>query len=168
MRPRRTPEPRGSTLVLVTVLLLVLSVIGVAAVRLSAQERVNAAAKGFRDQLVACANAARLQLWAEISRAGPGYLRSSDPAVEITLPDGTVLTAPAHFTFAGKDAKPVAELVSVTPMFTAKASGGGDMTNRMVDPRKLEGSAGNRILARCKDPKGRELLVEFTTKFALF
>lgn len=165
---RRSPEPRGSTIVLVTVLLLVLTIVGVAAVRLASQERVNAASKGTRDQLVACANAARLQLWAEISRSGPGYLKSGDPAVDVTLPDGTVLTAPAHFTSAGKDGANVVDLVSLTPMFTAKAAGGGDMTNRMVDPRKMEGGLGNRILARCRDPKGRELLVEFTTKFALF
>lgn len=165
---RPSSPPRGSTLVLVTVLLLVLAVVGVAAVRLSSQERVNAAAKGTRDQLVACANAARLQLWAEISRSGPGFLKSGDPAEDIILPDGTVLTAPAHFTSAGKDAEPIVDLVSLTPMFTTKAGGGGDMTNKMVDPRKMEGGLGNRILARCRDPKGRELLVEFTTKFALF
>lgn len=167
MRPRRSP-PRGSTLVLTTILLLVLTLIGVAAVRLASQERINAASKGTRDQLVACANAARLQLWAEISRVGPAYLKGESAAVDINLPDGTTLTTPAHFSFANKDARPIVELVSLTPMFTGKAGGGGDMTNKMVDPRKLQGSLGNRILARCRDPKGRELLVEFTTKFAMF
>jgi len=160
-------QPRGSTLLLTVVLLAVLAVIGVAAVRLGAQERTNAAAKETRDELVACANAARLQLWAEISRHGSEYVQTNDIAGEIVLPDGTTLRAPAKPSSEGKDARPVYELVELTPMITAKASGMGNMTNRMADPRSLSNSMGYRMLARCKDPRGRELYVEFTTKFAL-
>jgi hypothetical protein len=59
------------------------------------------------------------------------------------------------------------DLVEMTPMITAKAAVMGDMTNGMVEPRSLNNSLGYRILARCRDPKDRELYIEFTTKFAL-
>lgn len=168
MPTRPNPEPRGSTLLLVVILLSVLTIVGVTAVRLSSQERVNAHAKDTRDRLVACANAARLQLWAELTRSGPEYLKSADPAVEIRLPDGTVLSAPGHFTSAGKDALPVVDLIDTVPLITAAKSVERDITNSMASPRSTKGTLGNVILAKCRDEKGRELLVEVVTKFAIF
>ncbi len=94
-------RPRGSTLLLVVILLGVLAVIGVAAVSLGSQERTNASAKGKRDAVAACANAARMALWAELARYGSAYLTSSNPVGEIVLPDGTTLAAPAHYASAG-------------------------------------------------------------------
>lgn len=164
---RQSSPPRGSTLVLAMILLAVLAVVGVAAVRLGSQERVNAAAKGQRDYLVACAQAARLQLWTEISRYGSGYLQSSMIPDEVTLPDGTVLRAPALPSFEGKDSLPVVEIVSVAPFVTTSQAKSLDMTNTFAASRVKLDANGYRILARCHDPKGRELLVEITSKFAI-
>jgi hypothetical protein len=170
--PRARPAPpHGSTLLLTIILLLFVTVIGIAAVKLSAQDRVNAASKQRRDEMMACANAARLQLWAEIARQGPAYLRSDAAAGQIVLADGTELRAPARSSAEGADGTPIAELVELVPVVTQTGQVQRDQTNGMARPRadKRGGDGnGNRLLARCKDAKGRELFVEFTTKFAIF
>jgi hypothetical protein len=150
------------------ILLAVLAVIGVAAARLGSQERVNASAKGRRDQMVACARAAAVQLWTEISRAGPDFLRSTGTPVGLVLPDGTTLNAPGAPTDSSEAGLPVADLVKQESMFTAQGAKAVDITNSMADPRKVSNTLGNRILAVCRDAKGRELAYEFTIKFALF
>lgn len=167
MARARTSHPRGSTLLLTVVLLVVLTVMGVAAIRLGTQERTNAAAKEKRDYLVACANAARLQVWAELSKRGADYLAAAELPGKIVLADGTELEAPSAPTGSAKAGSYVMDLVEVKTMLTTKVTASVDMTNRMVNPQDLNRSAGNVILARCRDPKGRELYVEFTTKFAL-
>jgi predicted membrane-bound mannosyltransferase len=162
-----TIRPRGSTLVLVVVLLAVLAAIGVAAVSLGSQERVNAAAKGRRDALAACAGAARLALWAELARYGSGYLTSSSPGSEIVLADGTRLAAPAHYSSAGTDGQPVAEIIDVHQVQFSHAGTTNDLTNRMDAVRGGGSGTAYVVNARCKDPKGREVEVEFTTALAL-
>jgi hypothetical protein len=151
------------------ILLAILAVIGVAAVRLGSQERVNASAKGKRDMLVACANAARIALWTDLTRNGTGFLKSSSPPSTITLPDGTTLTAPAAPSGSPKDGLPMAELVEVTPMHTIELAATRSFTNTIMsgDFQGNAGGNGFKVVARCRDPKGRELLVELALKFAL-
>src|SRR5689334_9704737 len=96
--PRPAPgSASGSTMILVVVLLMVLGIIGVAAVSLGSQERANASSKTQRDRLYACATAARMQVWAELAKYGRGYFDSTNNPDSVTLPDGTVLTAPSHY-----------------------------------------------------------------------
>lgn len=168
MRSPRSPA-RGSTLIIALILLAVLSLIGVAAVSLSTQERANAAAKARVDALGACAQAARAQVWAEVARHGPGYLLSTkalDAPIEISG-YGT-LAAPAHY-----DSTTAMKVNEVVMAFDRGASDGGsplvlDLTNG--DPRAegLGGGRAYRIVARCVDPAGRALEVEFSMRFALF
>src|SRR5512142_1192039 len=96
---KRQPA-RGSTLLLVMILLGVLSVIAVAAVALSSQERTNASLKTSRDRLVACASAAQAAIWSEFLAYGPNYLASGRQVPEIQLGDGTRLRA-GHYKDAG-------------------------------------------------------------------
>jgi len=163
--PRSTA--RGSTLLLAVILLAILAFVGVTAVRLGSQERVNAAAKGRRDMLVACANAARFQLFRALSASGPGYMQSTVVPTTVTLPDGTELTAPAAPTGSAKDGGTVADIVKIEQLLSAKATATRDLTNTIVSSRTLSNSQGYAVLARCRDDKGRELLAEFTIKFAL-
>jgi len=167
MTNRNWTNPRGSTLLLVVVLLAVLAVIGVAAVSLGSQERVNAAAKGKRDAVVACANAARMAIWAELAKFGSAYMQSSSPVGDLVLADGTKLAAPAHYTSAGTDALPVVQIIRTHSVVRGLASKTGDLTNRMDAPQDALGGTAYTIVARCKDPKGRESEVEFTTILAL-
>src|SRR6266498_1794844 len=61
---------RGAALPLAMILLGVLTVVGVAAVSLSTQERANAAAYSKMDAIYACANAATAKLWSELAIYG--------------------------------------------------------------------------------------------------
>lgn len=167
MDVRPKAKHRGSTLILVVVLLAVLSVIGVAAVSLGSQERVNAAAKGRRDALAACASAARMALWAELARHGAAYLTSSTPVGEIQLADGTRLAAPAHYTSAGTDTYPVVQIVKTHRIVRSLAAKTVDLTNRMDAPQSQLGGTAYTVVARCRDARNREQEVEFTTVIAL-
>ena len=66
----RARTPRGNTLLVAMILLTVLSLIGVASVRLSSEERNNAAAKSKVDFIEACANAAQAKIRAEMGSTG--------------------------------------------------------------------------------------------------
>lgn len=172
----RLDRSRGSTLLLVVVLLAVLAIIGVAGASLGAQERVNASAKGKRDAIAACAHAARMALWAEIARFGSGYLASTSrvgdtasgaPIGEVTLADGTVLAAPAHYTGTGTDDLPIVEIVRTQRVVRSLASKTVDLTNRMDAPQSQLGGTAYSVVARCRDRMGREDEVEFTTVISL-
>lgn len=168
MDVRPKANHRGSTLILVVVLLAVLSVIGVAAVSLGSQERVNAAAKGRRDALAACASAARMALWAELARHGAAYLTSSTPVGEIVLADGTKLAAPAHYTRDDMTTPPlVVDIIRTHRIVRSLAAKTVDLTNRMDAPQSQLGGTAYTVVARCKDAKDREQEVEFTTIIAL-
>jgi hypothetical protein len=153
---RKTAE-RGSTLILALVLLGVLSVIGVAAVALSSQERTNASTKSSRDRLVACAKAAQGNIWAEMLRYGPSFTTSARALPEIRLDDGTVLRGGHYGNNTGMvvmntGARTVPCKQNETEEFV-------DLTNR--DSYFTTSGACYLIIARCVDSQGRELEVEF-------
>jgi Tfp pilus assembly protein PilX len=167
MDVRPKAKHRGSTLILVVVLLAVLSVIGVAAVSLGSQERINASAKGRRDAMAACASAARMALWAELARYGASYLTSTSPVGEIVLADGTTLAAPAHYRDAHTDGLPVVQIVRTHRIVRSLAAKTVDLTNRMDAPQSQLGGTAYTVVARCRDARQREQEVEFTTVIAL-
>jgi hypothetical protein len=148
------------------IMIAILAVVGVAAVRLGSVERTNAAAKGKRDLLVACAHAARIAVWTQITRGGAGYMQATDLPVAIILPDGTELMSPAALTGSAKDGSPIMDLVDIVQIHSAETTATRDITNTMSGSRVPPGM-GYRFLARCRDPKGRELAVELGLKFAL-
>jgi hypothetical protein len=153
------------------ILLAVLSIVGVAAVTLSQQERSNVSAKGKRDLMVACANAARMVVFAELAKFGAGYLKSTSALPEVTLPDGTRLSQQHYDTPAGMT------VLSITPERTIpvgsdkNASGTADLTNVFINAGTNLGggntTTGYQVVASCEDPKGRRLEVEFFLAFAL-
>jgi len=152
----RNPE-RGSTLILAMVLLAVLTVVGVAAVALSFQERTNAALMTHRDRLVSCAAAAQAAIWKEMLVYGPTFLPASGGTIpEITLPDGTRYRG-GHYGDTGT-------IVVNTSVRTVGCRNAGnedyiDLTNR--DGAFTTGGMCVAITARCLDPQDRELEVEF-------
>jgi len=161
--PDRKQKPaRGSTLLLVTILLAVLAVVGVAAVSLGSQERNNAAAKGKRDMMAACASAARMAIWAELAKYGSARLREPMPETEITLSDGTIISAPAPYV----DTTSPVTVVSIRNYASPKGATGRDTrdyTNAILDPTKKDGGTAYMFIARCRDRMGRETKVEFST-----
>ncbi len=164
LRPSRRGA-RGSTLILTVILLLVLGVIGVAAVSLGSQERINASSKSQRDKLYACASAARLQIWAELAKYGRGFFDSTQTPGSITLPDGTTLTAPAHYDTPSS--MQVSSIVLKNSVKTAAKATATDLTNTFNFMQGLNSATTYPVVATCTDPSGRTLEVEFVTSVIL-
>jgi hypothetical protein len=153
---------RGSSLLLVVILLGVLAAIGAAAVTLSSRERINASAKTRRDLLVACARAAQSQLWAEIGRYGSNYFASTNPVLEAVLPDGTRLVT-AHYD-ADASGLTAHDISIVTGSGCGEDEGAKDLTNRMGPA--MSNCTSYAVSARCTIPGGafqqdRQLEVEY-------
>jgi hypothetical protein len=152
-----TRQDRGSTLLIVMILLTVLAAIGAAAVTLSSRDRINASAKTHRDMVAACASAAQAKIWAEVARYGPQWFGSGDPVAELTLNDGTRL-GPLHY---GQDP---GALVVKDVVLGLTAEYGDEATVSLSNRSSgLMGSGHTyRCVAHCVDRTGqRELEVEF-------
>ena len=162
MRRSFRERPRGSALLTTMILLAVLMVIGIAAVSLSSQERANASAKARLDFATACANAAQAKIWSELADSGLGYLGTAVQISPVTLPDGTVLTSGHYDADAGA--------VTVTnSVFAADCNGANPLAERDFTNTVVARTAGGRcyaIQARCIDPSGRQMEVEFGLRFA--
>ncbi len=146
-----------------------LALIGAATVSLGSQERTNSSAKGTRDRMAACANAARLVVWAELARFGSARLRTSLAETRVTLSNGTALSAPAHYAAsAASDPLQVIELRRFVVPLQGSAAGAADavaLTNTVLPGTAVGGNATTAyaFVARCRDRDGRETEVEFTT-----
>jgi Tfp pilus assembly protein PilX len=161
-RPTTRRIARGSALALAMIVLGVLTVIGVAAVSLSTQERTNASAYGKLDAMQACANAATAKIWKELGIHGTMLAASDATITSLTLADGTILTAPAHY-----DTPLTATIKSVS---STDSRGGAkkkerNLTNKGRDTYTRD--AVNFFVVHCKDASGRELEIEIGIKFAL-
>lgn len=167
MRRAHPTRMRGAALPLALILLAVLTAIAVAAVSLSGQERVNAASYSRIDFVNECATAAQAKLWAELANQGTGYLGEQVAITSVRLPDGSTITAPAHY-------DSVAGTTRVKDVVVAVESSAGkgaaimeerDMTN--TRGRRGLGQGTHRVVARCKDTHDRALEIELSLKFNL-
>ncbi len=163
------PARAGGTLIIALILLAVLSVLGVAAVSLASRERQHAAGKARVDALLACAQAARAQVWAEVARYGPGYFRSPRALdAPIELSGYGQLAAPAHY-----DSTTAMHVDQVVAAIDKAASDGAtaplvDLTNGAPGGESLLGGPAYRMSARCTNSRGNSFEVEFSMRFALF
>lgn len=168
MNRRNRSTPRGSALVVAMIVLGVLTVIGVAAVSLSTQERSNAAAYGKLDAMQACANAATAKIWRELGIYGTSLATSDATITSVRLADGTTLKAPAHY---DTPVTATVRQVVTTAASPTALNTGGDLTNRLraFSPPGAGGGAGgvNLFIVHCKDASGRELELEIGIQFAL-
>jgi hypothetical protein len=163
----RTPLPRRGTALLVALILLaVLTVIGTAAVTLSSRERESASAKARVSFATACAHAAQGRIWAELAKFGLGSLTTGLVATEMTLPGGTKLAVPAHYTPVDGSAGTTAVILGRT----AGSSGGtmkGEQDESNMDADSNQLGQTFTVTARCTAPSGREMELEIGMRFAL-
>lgn len=161
-RPTTRRIARGSALAVAMIVLGVLTVVGVAAVSLSTQERTNAAAYGKLDAVQACANAATAKIWKELGVHGTMLAASDATVTSITLADRTVLTAPAHY-----DTPLTATIKSVSSTDTRGGAKKEEGERINLPPPKNARDQVNFFTVHCKDASGRELEIEIGIKFAL-
>jgi hypothetical protein len=163
--PTPRSSSRGTALITALILLAVLSVIGTAAMTLSSRERESASAKARVSFATACAHAAQGRLWAELAKYGLGSLAAGLSATDMTLPGGTKLEVPAHYTPIGGGA-----VSAVILGRTAGSSGGSmrgerDESNKDADGMQLGQTF--TVTALCTSPTGREMELEIGMRFAL-
>jgi type II secretory pathway pseudopilin PulG len=148
------------------ILLVVLTVVGVAAVSASTRERSAAGAKSRHDRLLACARAAQAKIWAEIAMQGPGYLTGTSPVTAISLPDGTQLAAPSHYDTLVDGSIQAGKVTLVI----GDGANGGQLppTANLSNQGAVANPVGqvNRVTARCIDSFGRPFEVELAVRFA--
>lgn len=165
-RGHSTRTQRGAALPLAMIFLGVLTVVAVAAVSLSGQERVNAAAYSRIDFINECATAAQAKIWSELAYQGTGYMGAPIAVTSVKLPDGSLITSPAHY-----DSTAGTTLVKDIVLKVQASSGTGgdvneaDITNRASGLTPIGGT--QLIIARCVDPRDRALEIELAVKFAL-
>ncbi len=167
MKRALNASARGAALPLALILLGVLTVIAVAAVSLSGQERVNAGSYSRIDFVNQCANAAQAKIWSELA-ANSGYLSAPVTVSYVKLKDGTKLTSPAHYD------QSASALVRDVVLQVQSGSGGAAGTGPKGEQDCTNGKCGlvplgstQLIMAHCVDSRGRELEIELGIKFAL-
>lgn len=176
MISKRNPE-RGNSLLLVMIVLLVLSLLAAASLRLAWQESATVNRRLHNDTLHACAEAAERKLLADYT------LLSGSGAPPVVLPNNnfTMWMAPGHFddesqTSAGTSTTPPSfSSISLTPyamqaMPPAAISGGmGDMSSSNTQ-RSGFGGQPFIIVAHCTDVSSgqpREYEVELQVRLGI-
>lgn len=170
----RTPLPcRGSVLLLVMVLLVVMTVLAMAAVSFSSAER--GAAGNFRssEELVACADAGRQYLLSRFRLIGgsPTQLTPTDQRLDLAgLPacGGAPASDDARCIRSGHLGEPpTISGVRLIPQATlGRRSSARDLTN-VIAPASGLGGQNYQLVVHCVDSRGAESEVEFTVRFGL-
>ncbi len=102
------------------------------------------------------------KIWSELADNGLGFLGTGMQVSPVTLPDGTVLTT-GHY-----DMDPASVTVT-NSVVAAECKGANPLAERDLTNTFVARTAGGRcyaILARCIDPSGRQMEVEFGLRFA--
>jgi hypothetical protein len=165
---------RGSGLLLAIVTVLVITVIGVAAIRFTSRELAGATAARQNDALVSCAEAGRQLLLNQFR--GVGLAPTSISALNVPLDaqsGGSVSVVGGHVDQAVSSVQ--VDQVKVLPAGTFGQSRGStsDLTNIIGGLGNLGAGAPYRVLVHCIDhgqsdgTGGRQLEVEFGVQFGI-
>ena len=165
---------RGSGLLLAIVTVLVITIVGVAAIRFTSRELAGATAARQSDALTACAEAGRQLLMNQFK--GLGASPTSISALNVPLDaasGGHVSVVGGHVDEATSGVQ--VDQVKVLPQGTFGASRGAtaDLTNIIGGLGNLGSGTPYRVLVHCVDHAasdgtgGRQLEVEFGVQFGI-
>lgn len=164
-----SPSPRGSVLLVVVVVLLVLAVIGAGIMTLASRETVDASAAQRQQALVACAEAGRQLLLSRFRTIGtpPTSIQPLDESIDTA---GRLRVVGGHFDTTGIQVTQVTGL----PEFAFGVDRGAvqSLTNRIVGTGG--GAKPLKVVVHCQQggtpgqpASGRQLEVEFGLRFGL-
>ncbi len=160
---------RGSALIVSIISILVITVIGVGMIRYAGREVVGATASAHEQALVACAEAARLQLLGQFHALGfqPSQLQA------LNVPLGTTGSGGQTFAQGGHYDTGVGNIVVDQVSYLPDAAGGPNSSARdLTGISSLIGQGGRplKVVVHCRDgvlDGGRQLEVEFGIRFGL-
>jgi multisubunit Na+/H+ antiporter MnhG subunit len=161
MRASQSPNraPRGAALIVAVLLMIILGVVGVAALQRASDDQEAVGAKRHHDKLISCADAARELLMSQFSTYGA-------PA-ELTLntPVGSHVMATGHY-----DQLAVKSVIPTTSASGGGSSGVADDANRSRSSR-LGGQVYRMTVVCSANPDAgalaRQSEVEFLVRFGL-
>ena len=151
---------RGSALLTAMIAVVVLVVVALGILRFASRARIGASAAVNEQALVACAEAARLQLMAQFHLFGsPGSVTA------LNVPLGTTGGGNAPQAVGGHYDTPVGKIVidQATPLPTIGPSvnvAAGDLTGKS-SASATQGSTPWKVVVHCDNGSGRQLEVEF-------
>jgi hypothetical protein len=169
-------SPRGTVLLLVSVLLLVITVLALAAIGFSNSERT--ASSGFRssEELAACAETGRQYLLSRFRLFGQAPTQLSATDVRLDQPglpaceesDGTLPKDPdVRCIRSGHIGQvDVVGVRSLSRTALGNTKNAFDLTNRIAPASSLGGQT-YHVVVHCRDGRGAESEVEFTLRFGL-
>jgi hypothetical protein len=160
----RRRHPRGSALLIAIISVLVITVISVAILRFAGRESVGASAAAHEQALVACAEAARLQLMGQFHALG--FQPSALTALNVPLSATTSAQGGHYDTQVGNI---VIDQVTYLP---ESAAGPTSAARDLTGISSLIGQGGKpmKVVVHCQDGVlggGRQLEVEFGIRFGL-
>ena len=164
--PRRRHGPRGSALVLVTIILAVLLLLGLAALKLSEQESLSVSRGNDYKMLRACADAAEKKLWAEYALYN-GAASKVRPTV-VPGAGGDMRLSISHY---DSDPTAVTEVAFDEKSFrrlerNAMSGGMGEMDQSNTFRSEFGGEP-YLVVAHCTDARARQYEVELLVRFGL-
>lgn len=154
---------RGSALILVIIVSSLLALMGVAALRLSAQESVEVNRKIDQQILQACATAAQKKIWAEYALYG-GSSASIAPTV---VPGTNTRLSIGHFDADVGGVSVAFDDKTMKPLESNAASGGLQEMDQSNTFRKGLLGQPYMIFAHCTDGRGRQYEVELLVRFGI-
>ncbi len=166
MNERVRSRQSGSTLLLSMILLVIVTILGVAVINATSRDRESAFSKSKYDRVVACARAAQAKIWAEIAVYGPGYLTGTQGVSAISLADGTTIAAPSHYDTPTDLSVQIRNVTQSIP-----DGAGGAQLPRATNLSNSGGATvavpqATRLVAVCTDRFGRSFEVELAVRFA--
>jgi hypothetical protein len=157
-------RPHGSALLIAIITVLVITVLAVGIIRFASRESVGASAAAHEQALVACAEAARLQLMSQFHALG--FQPTSLTALNVTL-SGTTAAQGGHYD------TPVGNIViDQVTYLPENAAGPSSAARDLTGISSLIGQGGKpmKVVVHCQDGVingGRQLEVEFGIRFGL-
>ena len=162
---------RGSSLIMVTIILLVMALMAASALILTAQEAGTVSKKIDYDVLVACAQAAQQKLWGEYALYGSGITTVKPTVIPGTEDPSTKQNA--RFSIGHYDSDPT-DITDVTfndeswrPLPATVVSGSLGEMDQSNTFRRGFGGQPYLVFAHCRDNRGRQYEVELMVRFGL-
>lgn len=159
-------QRRGSALIITIVALMVITVIGVGMIRLAGREAAGAFSGLHEQEVVACAEAARLRLLSTFQALG--FQASQVQA--LNLPLGTNSARPQATAVGGHyDTPPINTVVDQVTYLPESAFGPTSAARDLSGISSLVGQGGRplKVTVFCQAGSGRSLEVEFGIRFGL-
>jgi Tfp pilus assembly protein PilX len=171
---RRHDSSRGSALLTAVITVLIITVIGMAMIKMTYRGVASSAAGAHEQALVACAEAAKVQLSSRLHALG--FNPTTVQALSVNLAGSRTVAMGAHYDTPRNSTGSPAVVIEQVSMLPPTAAGAATANNTPEISNRLSAFAGGggqqpfKVIALCKDGfdgASRELEIEFGIVFGM-